>query len=428
MSIRGLEKFPYRICFLAVKSKLHPTRTGERNASIILEGFPGIKPLGITSDASEAVRALSENGCKGLVLLVLSGGTENIILNIVSNYRRPTLLVGFGEHNSLAALVEAYSLLSTMDVQVYPLFLDINRLREKSQRTAIEETVLPLMSVIALRNARIGIIGKPSSWLVYAGRQAGDIKSVLHSNIINISLNMLYSEYEKADADPGEVEGLRSVSSSDLEVEGLRNVIRLYKAMRRLVEGLNLNAVTIECFKTIEDLGVSPCYALARLNSEGIDAGCEGDLPALVTMMVLHTISGTPAFMGNFAAIRDNSIILSHCTAPISIALNYMLTRHFETGVPAGVAARLPEGRVATIAKMDLSKRKLLYFKGKIKGSGLLSPKLCRTQALVEVGFDPQLLVEAGFGNHLVLVPGDYTRHLRVTAKLLRLEPVSPEA
>ena len=54
--------------------------------------------------------------------------------------------------------------------------------------------------------------------------------------------------------------------------------MRLYRAIKRIVEEEKLSALTLSCFKLIEQTGTTGCLALSLLNDDGIIAGCEGDL------------------------------------------------------------------------------------------------------------------------------------------------------
>ncbi len=411
------------LCFLGVISRLHPMRAGESSSSKVLEYLKGVRQLGIYSRADDALKALGKATCSGLILLVLSGGTEEAIVRIVEEAGKPVLLIGFEEYNSLAAMVEAYSYLSLKkQYQVYPLALDVSRILEAEQRELLYRSVSPLAAIVSLRNARIGIVGGVSGWLVYSGRQVIDARKRLGSDIVEISLSRLEEYYEGVEADRLETRRLLSVAVRDLDEEGLSKVVRLYYALRRIVEDYGLDAVTTSCFDIALSLGVTPCYAVARLNSEGIDAGCEGDVPGLATMMLFRRITGEPALMGNLAAITRDGIIIAHCTAPLRLANSYLLMPHFETRLPAGVSARLPEGRRVTVAKMDFLRNKIIVFHGRVKASGLLNPKQCRTQVVVETGFNPNRLLEAAAGNHLVLSIGDWVHQVKTAGSLLNMD------
>ena len=101
------------------------------------------------------------------------------------------------------------------------------------------------------------------------------------------------------------------------------------------------------------------CWALAKLNSEGIVAGCEGDVPTMLTMMVVRALCGVSCFQANPASINPETgeIPFAHCTIPFDMVQRYELDTHFESGIGVGIRGYVPEGPV-TICKLagDLSR------------------------------------------------------------------------
>ncbi len=93
----------------------------------------------------------------------------------------------------------------------------------------------------------------------------------------------------------------------------VENAVRLYLAMSEIIEQRSAAAAAIVCAPFIQSPEhPTPCIALGLLQDRGIPAACQGDLEALVTMMVLHKIAGKPSYMGN--VFRDNrTVVLSHC-------------------------------------------------------------------------------------------------------------------
>ncbi|RLE73606.1 MAG: hypothetical protein DRJ56_08945, partial [Thermoprotei archaeon] len=91
----------------------------------------------------------------------------------------------------------------------------------------------------------------------------------------------------------------------NFDEERLRDVARLYLAIKGFILERGADAVTINC---LEDLMprrfVTPCIALARLIDEGVVAGCEADVNALLSMLVLSYVAREPCLMGNVYFFR----------------------------------------------------------------------------------------------------------------------------
>ena len=98
---------------------------------------------------------------------------------------------------------------------------------------------------------------------------------------------------------------------------------------------------------------------MALLNAEGIPAGCEGDMPALLTMSIGKALTGQCGFQANPSHIdpETGEILLAHCTVPFDMIGRYSFNTHYESGIGIALHGELPEGK-ATICKVsgDLSR------------------------------------------------------------------------
>ena len=74
--------------------------------------------------------------------------------------------------------------------------------------------------------------------------------------------------------------------------ENLIKAMRLYRAIKRSVGEENLEALTVSCFKLIEQIDTTGCVALSLLNDDGIIAGCEGDLQSVFTLLAVKSTYG----------------------------------------------------------------------------------------------------------------------------------------
>ncbi len=66
----------------------------------------------------------------------------------------------------------------------------------------------------------------------------------------------------------------------------------------------DLKGLTIRCFDLLSTVHNTGCIALSLLNDEGIISSCEGgDVPALISMLILNALSDEPVFMANPSSI-----------------------------------------------------------------------------------------------------------------------------
>ncbi len=368
-----------------------------------------MKSLGVFTDGQKLRESIRR--CESLVILVGSGGTERILTTGLSEFRGGALLISYPGNNSLAAAVEAVAALRDMNVNA-------GLYHHGKDSKSLMHVLSAAKAVAEFRSARIGLIGETEPWLVYNKIEIREVEN-LGPRVIRIPLAKLYEYYMNVEDEKARdlAKTYSSRASSRLSLDQLIKVVKLFLALDNIVDHNRLSAYTVQCFEIIRTLHVSPCLSLSLHNSKGVVAGCEGDLVSLLGMMIAYYSSGKPAFMGNIVDIEDSNILLSHCTAPLTIG-EYHITTHFETGYPAGVSVIYPSGRPATLVKIVPRKRKMLVVRGTIRAS-TPRPHTCRTQILLKLEKGVDWLLEEELGNHYVLIPGDYVDTLRITGKLL---------
>jgi L-fucose isomerase-like protein len=204
----------------------------------------------------------------------------------------------------------------------------------------------------------------------------------------------------------------RAAEVVEPDSDTLAGALALYRALRGLVDRHRLDAVTVRCFDLLGPVSNTGCLALSLLNDEGVTAACEGDLPALLTMMVLARLTGRPVFMANPSDLDEaaGTVTFAHCSVPLGLVGAFRLRSHFESGVGVGLEGRFEPGvvTVARIGGRDL--RQAEVFRGQVQASGPgRREDLCRTQVTLAVGRAVvRRLLEAPLGNHHLIVPGDH--------------------
>lgn len=409
-----------RPCFILAASPLHDPRLLERLENqllpIVREKLgEGVRAARATSpdEASKAVE-----GCTSSVIVVATGGTEHIVLRAVSGTRGPSVLVAHPYANSLPALLEAYPLVRGLGVTAVVL----EELSGEHSRRALSPALSALRAATRLRGSRLGLIGEPSPWLVYSRVEPGLLRERLGVELVQISIDELEEVYRGSEPPRGLLEKIQAGASSvERSPSELEKALRLYAALRSLVEKYRLDALTVECFEIIPRLDTTACLPFAILNSEGIVSGCEGDVPSTLTMMLASWSTGQPAFMANPARFYSDGLLLAHCTAPIAYG-RYRLLSHFETGKGVGVSVEIPRGTRVTLARLSPKLDTLRVGTGEVLESGLQSSLHCRTQVRLRTNWDPRILLYRSTGNHHVMIPGDHVETLEHVGRLLGIE------
>lgn len=190
--------------------------------------------------------------------------------------------------------------------------------------------------------------------------------------------------------------------------------------LKRLVEREGARGLTIRCFDLIKDQDVTGCLGVSRLLDSGIVAGCERDIPATITMLILSELSGKPTWMANIVNVGENQVEIAHCTIATTPTTSYTLTTHFESEKPTGIAGVLEEGVEVTLAKYDPKKNLLRTTRGIVKTGKPVHSYRCRRQATIEVPREyTRRILEDPMGAHIVLAIGDYLEELEQLATLI---------
>lgn len=256
-----------------------------------------------------------------------------------------------------------------------------------------------------LRGARAGVIGEPSDWLIASPEQDDAYRRLLDVSTVRVDLRELTAEAEKGGYPENQwTEALKKAAFDREETE---KALRVYGAFCRVKERYALSALTVRCFDLLGSLRTTGCLGLAILNSEGITAGCEGDVPALVSMMILSTLSGEGAFMCNPSRVdpEQNEIVLAHCTLPLCMTDRFTLHTHYESGIGAAVRGHIPEGP-CTLFKTDHTLSRHMCQRGSLL-ENLSGPDLCRTQVKLRVE-DAGYFLLSPVGNHHILCRGEH--------------------
>lgn len=185
---------------------------------------------------------------------------------------------------------------------------------------------------------------------------------------------------------------------------------RIYEALKQVVMNYQLNGFTLRCFDLLTAIRSTGCLALAKLNAEGIVAGCEGDVPAMLSMMIVQSLIGISGFQANPSAIHSEAgeILFAHCTIPFNMVEHYEYDTHFESGMGIGIRGYMKEGPV-TIFKVSGDLSRSFIAEGHLINNQA-KPNLCRTQQVIRLTDKSQTayFLNNPIGNHHIIMLGHH--------------------
>jgi L-fucose isomerase-like protein len=381
----------------------------EEIARALGEKTPQVEYAGLIKSVSELERL---EGCKAGVALVATGGTEELIIGFAEKCGFTTIFYRDG-FNSLPAVLEATPVLRDRGKRVY-----LKRYTSPGDILSEVEKISRVYEAVGrLKSCRLGLIGGPSTWLVYS-RVSGDlVKERIGSEIVLIPIEEFVREIDRAVVGEGDLEAVRGARGVEVEGGEISKALKVYKALQAISEKYNLCGLTPRCFDIIALRKTTGCLALSLLNTSLYPAACEGDVPLLISMALGEFISGKPAFMGNPVIVHGDELVLAHCTAPL--ISSYLLLTHFESGLGVGVSVDYPVGREATLFRIDPKLENLRVGLGVVEKWDWRRD-MCRTQIKLRLK-GAERIVKESIGNHYALILGDWVEELTLASQLLGL-------
>jgi L-fucose isomerase-like protein len=400
---------------------IHPgTLLGEGEVEAIIGDY--LRALEELGGERWAVDAIRDDQAQ-LFLLVATGGTEEVILRVCEERHKSSpdealFLIAHPGNNSLPAALEVLARQHQDGAHGRIFYLygpdDAAGLGE------IADAVQDVTVRRAMQRARIGLVGTPSDWLVASMPNASTIQAAWGPTVVPIEMEEVVEKIEAVDDSSLEphVEAFVADATEVCEPTSsdLRDVARVYLALKQVVADHKLDALTVRCFDFVLNQQTTGCFGLAQLTDEGVIAGCEGDLVSTVGLLWAHKLLGVTPWMANpaqFDPVR-NTLWLAHCTVPRKLVESYRLRSHFESGLGVGIQGTLSAGPATLLRIGGREMDRLWLAEGEILGSGD-AENLCRTQVEIHLtrGGTVTDLLRSPLGNHLVVVFGHHLERLQ---------------
>ncbi len=216
--------------------------------------------------------------------------------------------------------------------------------------------------------------------------------------------------------------------------------LQFYYTIMQFMKDKGYNAFSVRCFELCAskipwDKGFVPCSALSILKDQGIAASCEGDLNALLALMVLMYISNQAGYMGNPVIDKENNLIKLHHDVPglkmkglEQPDLPYSIVSFTKTGFGATIRYdfALDIGQEVTLCRFHPTAKKILLTKGTINSCFDKEKIGCSLGVSVKIENAADFYEKStDFGHHLAMVYGDHTNAVKLLEEVLDVEIVS---
>ena len=328
------------------------------------------------------------------LILIQSGGSEQIFLNNLTKLKEPYYLLTYGSNNSLAASLEILSYIKDRNLKGEVIHGSNSYVTRRIKELSFK-----------LKPKTLGVIGRPSDWLIASNINYEDALSLYNITLKDISINEVINEYNKIEFK----DILPDVKNDKLN---LNDAKKLTLVLQKIKDKYNLSGLTIRCFDLLNPIHTTACLGLAYFNSLGIVSACEGDIPSLISMYLVNELFNKPSFMANPSRIDiiNKKMIFAHCTLPLNMTKSYKLDTHYESNIGVAIKGEMKED-VITIFKLSRNLKDYFVTSGKII-KNLNETNLCRTQIEVEVDNNIEYFLNRPYGNHHIIFYGNYVKEI----------------
>lgn len=390
------------IAVYTLTSELHDAKSVDSTTKDFLESLQLLDALKLDDYSDYGSHTLS-------LIYVRTGGTEGIfkrmLPSLLQSTNRPFYLLTSGKSNSLAASLEILSFLRQNGFLGEVIH---------GSTTYMEQKIVLLyqveQAIRQLATTRLGVIGQPSDWLISSNVDYALIKERLGIELIDVPMDDVLKRLEvEVQASVKELLELERLKGIPEKIRAsLSGAIRIYQALKYIVEDYSLDGFTIRCFDLLTAVHNTGCLALAQLNADGIVAGCEGDIPAMLTMRIGKAVTGVSGFQANPASIdvEKGELVFAHCTIPLNMVQHFDLDTHFESGIGVGIRGYMQEGPV-TVFKVAGNLSRYFVEEGLLIANQA-KPNLCRTQQVIRLTHPERVnyFLNEPIGNHHIILPG----------------------
>lgn len=334
---------------------------------------------------------LEDYDCDIKLIFVQTGGSEGFFLQNFDKLREPYYLLTNGANNSLAASLEILTYLNSRGKKGEILHGSASYIAKRIKQLALADSVKNKLKI-----SRLGVVGRPSDWLIASAPQYKLLADKLGVTLVDISMD----EVEKPVID--------AAPANDMDTS-----VAIYNALKDIATKHRLDGLTLRCFDLLTSLKGTGCLALAKLNAEGVIGTCEGDIMAMMSMLVATLTSKQSTFQANPSRLDtdNNTVVFAHCTAPLDMFTSYRYDTHFESGIGVALKGELKTGR-ATVFRMAEDLKRYYVTEGDIL-ENLDDKSLCRTQIRIKLDTPVTELLTAPCGNHHIIMYGEHAEAIK---------------
>lgn len=307
--------------------------TTENIEFVDLKGVIDVETLWSNDDVDKVAEHFNKNGVDAIFIIAANFGNEEAAGLLGKKMGKPVLLWGprdgAPEADGMRYTDSQCGLfgISRMFMRMNVKFTYIENCTVDSSRLAkgldsFARVVCAVKNFCGMRIGQVGLRPKPFCSVIF---NEGQLMEQFDIHVIPINLAVIRDRFNavlenrKAELKAG-AEKIRSLYEIDTDTES--NLEKMYAFVimyEELFKEYKLNAVSAECWTAMQQLvGAMPCASYGILADMGYIIGCESDMHASMTQVLLKSLSfgRKNPFLGEFTIRHpqnENAELLWHC-------------------------------------------------------------------------------------------------------------------
>jgi len=356
------------------------------------------------------IESCRSNECSAILVLFMGLANESL-LKLLGSCGKPMAFVGHSRYSSLSTLLQALRAApGKMIAAFYSADLDPG---------VVDRAVRYLSAVSYLRGYRLGVLGEEADVPPWLMPDRHRVEQVLGVELFEVPFEELVEEYAVSSQPTKILERVvGGATTVGVDQRSLEAALRLYTALLAIARRYELRGILVPCRRVMEEIGTSACIAAALMNDVGVDVECELDPVAGLSMAVMRAVAQGPCFVGRVSHVHGGRVVLSRCSAPISMSSGYAIRRPLGAELGAALSADLVPGRSVTALFLEPELRRGLVVRGYVLSGRPEVPYLCRSQLTLATESAELYRVLEGLRVHKLAVA--FGNHAPVLSQLLR--------
>ena len=400
------------------------------------EVFSNLPVITNLDEARSEWKCLKSQNIDAMVIYNGSFSLSNLMIDMIRNLDVPYLLWGLEEYfidkgvlsGSMIGAMPAGMIFRDLKKRFVFAYGNVGRQSAKKKVKIFMDTV---RAIAYMKEAKVGLIGSRPDGFEIAGFDELAIKRIFGTTINKISISEVLDRIDcmdekRVDKDMEVQEKIFDLDPED--VQGSRDISKVYLALKDIVEKYSLEAYAPQCWPELRMERKTPmCPANGRLSAEGIMGGCEADMDCTLSMLLLHALNENTPWTADFVNLieENDSLMFWHCgNASHNLSEEKPKIEVVFEG-PAQTAVLKP-GKV-TICRLNHYGNKFELFAG--VGEAIKSkPMLKGSNSFIQMPNGNMEFIESmlenGVPHHNVLIHGDLGEELKEFANLLEIKAI----